>query len=88
LSVCRSSEEQFEASANQRQLADAEPNKRSEDALSTVLPTRVDTTPQAVGPDLAQQLQRTVRDEMRRIMEVRYYVISYNLILFTFNHLY
>jgi len=38
---------------------------------NTALSTRVGITQQGVGEDLAQQLQRAVRDEMRRVMDVR-----------------
>jgi len=71
--LCRSGDEQFESIASRRQLSAAE---RSDDADNMVMPTLshqstdVSSAEQAVGEDLLQQLQKTVRDEMRRVVEV------------------
>jgi len=72
----RSGDEQFESIASHRQLPDA--TERSDDADNVVLltlshqSTGVSAAKQAVGhgQDLMQQLQKTVRDEMRRVVEV------------------
>jgi len=68
--IYRSGEEQTAADASQHQLAIPEPSERfNEDANVN---SGISTSARQAGHtgDLAQQLQRAVRDEMRRLMEV------------------
>ena len=77
--VCRSGDEQFEVSAAHRQSSAVKPSVTSDDAVNQTLPADVSSSQQGVSSeDLAQQLQRTVRNEMRRIMEVQYRQLTFN----------
>ena len=76
--VCRSGDGQFEVSVAHRQSSAVKKSVTSDDAVNPTLSADVSSSQQGVGKDLAQQLQRTVRNEMRRIMEVQYRQLTFN----------